>query len=76
MVSHGIADDFAKEGARIPDFKLFPKGFDSLQRGVLFEVFVVEWPSRSLSGNADQQSNFTRINVHVTNLRSARLYVT
>jgi hypothetical protein len=30
---------------------------------------------RSLCRDADQQSDFTRIDVHVTNLRRARLYV-
>jgi len=60
----------------MPDLKLFPKGFDSLKRSVLLEIFVVEWTPRSLSGDADQQPDFTGIDIHVTNLRRARLYVT
>ena len=60
----------------MPDFKLLSECLNSLERGVLLEVFIVERTPGSSSGAADQQSDFTGIDIHVTNLRRARLYVT
>src|SRR5688572_25100551 len=76
VIADGVLDDLAQKRARISDFKLFSKGLNRLERGVLFEVFVVQRAPRPLGSDADQQSNLTGIDVHVTNLRSARLYVT
>ncbi|HET9218316.1 MAG TPA: hypothetical protein VFR18_15130 [Terriglobia bacterium] len=76
VIAHGVADDLAEERPRITHFKLLPESLNSLERGVLFEVFVVEWTARPTGSNKNEQTNFNRIDVHVTSLPGERLYVT
>ncbi|HET9131689.1 MAG TPA: hypothetical protein VFO86_12105, partial [Terriglobia bacterium] len=75
VIVHCIADDLHEERARVANLALLPARFNNLQRHLLCQVVVVHRKTGALSYETNEQSNFGRIDVHVTNLREVRLYL-
>jgi hypothetical protein len=75
MIPNGIVDDLHQQCAGMNNFFETTKGFESVERDVLFEILVMDRGTRSLRSDVNESANLSRIKIHVTVFLSARLYL-
>ena len=75
VIVHLVTDDFHQQRTRMRYMAQAAKCAEGMQRDFLFEVFIAHRQTRSTGGNAKHRSNIGKAEIHVTVLRSLRLYL-
>ncbi len=76
MIANFVANDLHQQRPRVC-YTVEPLNrFQRAKGDILFEILIINRRAGVLCGDANQRTNFNRIQIHVTVLLDVRLYLT